>query len=243
MNKLICAICPTCNRPELLGRAVRAFEKQTYENRFLIIVDDLGQYKNQSGDRWQLVSFPQRILTLGEKNNVCASLAPRETWGYAKWDDDDLYMPWHLEAMAEALSRGRFVQPRYAIDFWNHKWVVTETYSRKKPNHYCYHGCWGYTRELYASVGGYRNRYAGDDGELQSRLLEMGIHSVGFDEGFKPSYWYNRPLSNRISELGNTEEVYWNIGHNSSYVGDVPKWTGDDIFQQEIPMEVVKRQW
>ena len=244
MSGLICAICPTCNRPELLGRAIRAFEMQTYENRFLIIVDDLGQYKNQKGDRWQLVSFPRRIMSLGEKNNVCAALAPRETWAYAKWDDDDIYLPWHLEATVEALTRGPFCQPRHAIDYWDGEWVVVETYNRRDPKRFCYHGCWGYTRELFSSVGGYRNHYAGDDGPFQDSLIRKGVRSVDTSPNFKPSYIYNRPLANRISEIGGDADSYWGMsGDNPSYIGTVPEWQDDSIWYRDVPIKVIRRPW
>lgn len=244
MSGLICAICPTYNRPELLGRAIRAFEKQTYENRYLIIVDDAGQYENQKGDRWELISIPRRVLTLGEKNNVCAHLAPFNTWAYAKWDDDDIYMPWHLESLAEALHRGSFVQPRYAIDFWDGEWVQIETYNRKKPKHFCYHGCWGYTRELFNKVGGYRARYAGDDGEFQSRLVQdFKIQSVGTDSQYKPSYWYNRPLQDRISERGDNLEAYLNKEVEVPFCGKVPLWTDETVWERETPTKQIRRPW
>lgn len=243
-SKLICAICPTLNRPELLGRAIRAFEKQTYSNRFLIIVDDAGQYDNQNGDRWQLISIPKRCMSLGEKNNICAALAPRGTWAYAKWDDDDLYMPWHLSQIMEALEDGgEFCQPRVVIDYFG-KWVQTETFNRKDPEHFCYHGAWGYTRELFEQMGGYRSKYAGDDGDFQTRFRELGGHSVDFLHGAVPSYWYNRLLPDRISEKGGSESVYWNmIGDTVRWYGKVPRWRDDTAWCVKTPTELIRRQW
>jgi glycosyltransferase involved in cell wall biosynthesis len=261
-NRLICAICPTFNRPQWLGRAIRAFEKQTYENRFLVIIDDAGQYENQKGDRWELISIPRRVLSLGEKRNIGASLAPRDTWAYAVWDDDDLYMPWHLEALVEALSRGLFIQPRYAIDFWHSRWVQVETFCRPKPfrtkgkrrpnrgggdihsNWFCYHGCWGYTRDLFTRVGGYRNLFATDDCDFQDRLIALRVRSIGFSNKFKPSYFYNRPLLDRISE--NQKRIglaaYWNDSQ-IPYVGKVPEWTDESEWDREIPSEIIPRPW
>jgi glycosyltransferase involved in cell wall biosynthesis len=265
MSNLICAICATYNRPELLGRAIACFENQTYENRHLIIVDDLGQYEYQKGDRWELISFPRKIITLGEKRNVCSALASRETWAYARWDDDDLYMPWHLEAMAEALTRGPFVQPRYAVDFWDGKWVVMETFSSKvrggrsrvnRPNKsrrwdrdkhqvYCYGGQWGYTRELFWRVGGYGPDYVDEDMIFQRKMFAHNIKSVGFSEKYQPSYFYNRPFTDRASEnwrgIG-MEEAYWSEV-KAPYIGKVPEWTDDSIFEQEIPSEIMTRRF
>jgi hypothetical protein len=244
MSDLICAICPTYNRPDLLSRAIACFAKQTYENKFLIIVDDAGQYDSQGGDQWSLASFTQRVLSLGEKNNVCAALAPRETRYYAKWDDDDIYMPWHLEALVEAFSHSEFVQPRLAVDYWHGRWAQTETFSKHDKDHYCYHGCWGYTRDLFTRVGGYRSKYAGDDGEFQDRLRNLGVQSSGLnDEKYQTSYWYNRPLANRISERGASADAYFNEREMISYVGSVPAYVGEPVWERPIPSEIIPRQW
>lgn len=247
-DPLICAFCPTMNRPELLGRAIRCFLNQTYTNKFLVILDDLGQYNNQRGDKWELVSIPRRFMSLGEKGNAVAALAPRETYGLLKYDDDDWYYPWHFEAMAEALSRGSWVQPRHAIDFVNGRWVISETWNTKHARKYAYHGQWGIRRSFFKMLGGYRAMYAGDDGELQER-----IHSDYYNQGgwpsedidrtkYKPSYAYNRPLANRISEKGGSEQAYWNCApKNPTWIGNltIPEY----VDYPEIPTEIVERGW
>ena len=242
-DPLICAFTPTCNRPELLSRMIACFEKQTYQNRHLIILDDLGQYENQQGDRWELISIPRRILSLGEKNNCCLAMAPRETWGYAKMDDDDVYLPWHLEAIAGALHRGPFVQPLRAIDYIDGKCVVVDTFG-KDPTKGAYHGCWGFTRDLIERTGGYRPEYAGDDQEFQKRLNQQSITSVDTNCLYKPSYFYNRPLPGRISEAGGSAQAYWNMGSDRwHYVGKLPPWTGEEVWNWPVPTEHVKRPW
>lgn len=242
---LITAICPTFNRPELLGRAIYLFKSQTYCPKRLIIVDDLGQYDNCDGNEWELVSFPRRCLSLGEKNNICAALAHRDTYAYVKWDDDDIYMPWHLEQMAEAFKNGAdFVQPRIVMDTWDGELVCVEAFSRKKTQHFCYHGAWGYTRELFKSVGGYRAEYAGDDGEFQRRLIARGVVSHGFDPQALPSYIYNRPLPGRISERGGSAEAYFGmVGDTVEYWPSPPRWTDDSVLDFEIPKKVIQRPW
>jgi glycosyltransferase involved in cell wall biosynthesis len=238
----ITAFCPTLNRPELLGHLIKCFENQTYENRELVILDDSGQYDNQSGDRWQLISVPRRFRSLGEKNNAVMAMASQDTDAYAKADDDDIYMPWWLESVAEALHNGEIVQPRVAIDFVNGEWVRTETFNRKRRDHFAYHGCWGFRRSLVEKTGGYRPEYAGDDQELQRRLLSLRVNSVGIHSRFKPFYWYNRPLANRISERGGSREAYLNtkVGH---FVGKVPEWCGEKCWERPIPEKLIQRPW
>ena len=77
--------------------------------RELVILDDAGQYENQSGPRWRLISTTKRFPTLGEKRNAAAALVGDGVDALAVWDDDDFYLPWALSASAAALAgpRGR----------------------------------------------------------------------------------------------------------------------------------------
>src|SRR5690606_40696836 len=72
----IAAICCTYKRPTLLAEAIECFIRQDYpaELRELIVLDDAGQYGNQRGDGWRIVSLPVRFRTLGEKRNASAAL-------------------------------------------------------------------------------------------------------------------------------------------------------------------------
>ena len=55
----LAALCCTFRRPHTLGQLVESFLRQDYpsELRELVILDDAGQYENQSGDGWRLVSI------------------------------------------------------------------------------------------------------------------------------------------------------------------------------------------
>ncbi len=243
----ITAFCPTLNRPELLGRMIKCFENQTYQNRELIILDDGGQFENQSGDKWSLISVPRRFRSLGEKNNAVIALASFDSEAIAKADDDDVYSPWWLESLVDALGRGELVQPRWAVDFVDGEWVQSETFNRK-TNRFAYHGCWAYRRDLIEKTGGYRPEYAGDDQEFDRRLQKLGIRSVGIDEKrFKPFYWYSRHLPGRLSDrtrqTGSPKEAYKERGEEVKYVGKVPEWTGEKVWEREIPTKQIIRQW
>lgn len=238
----ITAFCPTLNRPELLGRMIACFEHQTYENRELIILDDGGQYENQKGDRWELISVPRRLRSLGEKNNAVMALASFDSEAYAKADDDDVYHPWWLESLAEALQHAPWVVPHLAIDVVDGERVITETHNR--GGNFAYHGCWGYRRELIEQTGGYFPRYAGDDGEYQKRLNLMGMIPTDIDcKKWPPFYEYNRPLPGRISTRGHSQQAYIDTGKNVKYVGKVPTWTGDKVWERPIPTKVIQRRW
>lgn len=239
----ITAFCPTLNRPDLLPRLIKCFEHQTYKERELIILDDGGQYENQKGDRWEIVSVPRRFRSLGEKNNAVMALASWDSEGLAKADDDDIYMPWWLESIAEALSHAPVCQPRRAIDFVDGKWTQIETFNRRDPNRFAYHGCWGYRRSLIEETGGYHPEYAGDDQEFDRRLKRAGTKSAGLASKFPPFYWYNRPLSGRISERGGSLQAYKDTGLEVPFVGFLPEWKGSPDWERAIPDTLIERGW
>jgi glycosyltransferase involved in cell wall biosynthesis len=105
---LVSSLCCTYGRPHLLPHAVESFLRQDYPCRELVILDDAGQYAEAiAGDRWRIISVSTRFPTLGEKRNALARLASPEAEVFAVWDDDDVYLPWHLSAAVRATKRRR----------------------------------------------------------------------------------------------------------------------------------------
>lgn len=263
MSELIAGYCPTLNRPALLARAIACWEAQTYSSRWLIIVDDSGQYDHQRSDegKWEIISLPRRIRSLGEKNNVAMSLAPFDAFGYCKIDDDDAFSPWHVEAISEALSRAEIVQPRKAMDYVNGEWLVTKTHSKANFSSkvssidvdFAYHASWGMRRSFYEKMRGYAPEFAGDDTELERRRREMKIQSVGYDSKYPPSYWYfsnyykahpealgGSPVN--ISRRGGSKQVYMSTP-TGPYVGKLPRYEGPEVWNWQIPEKVIPRRW
>lgn len=255
----ITAYCPTLGHPELLARMICCFEKQTWPNRELVIIEDGGQLDSQSGDRWELVAVKRRFRSLAEKNNACIALASFDSQLIAKWDADDIYLPWALEASVEALSRGEICQPREAmmeIDA-NGKmlrgpgvgeWVVTKTHSNQKNTlvaDFSFHGNWSYTRAFYEKVRGYQpGTFAGDDQELDRKRRAMSIRSVGIDSNrFKPFYFYGR-TPGQISSRGDGEAAYIACGNNvGPYVGKLPIYSGEPVWLWPVPEKKIERPW
>lgn len=260
---MIIGYCPTYSRAHLLARAIAAWEAQTFSDRLLICVDDSGQLDSQKSDagKWEIVSIPRRVRSLSEKNNLCIALAPRGTRMFMKFDDDDLIYPWACEAAAEALGRGMICQPRQAVDWINKEWVITPTHAPSSPYgssldvDFAYHGTWSFTLEFYEKMRAYApSLYAGDDGELDKRRREMKIPSVGLDKRYQPYYRYyagyhrahpdallGAPGS--ISLRGASEDAYWNTPAGP-YIGKLPDYTGNEIWNEPLPMKVLpQRAW
>ena len=128
----IACLCVTFNRPAQLAEAVESFLHQTYpaELRELVIVDDAGQYAPAACDDLpgvKLVTTRHRFRTLGEKRNASAALASPDVEAYAVWDDDDIYLPWHLEVMAAVFQAGH----RWSVPA--EVWIDRRTCLERKP--------------------------------------------------------------------------------------------------------------
>jgi len=129
-------LCPTFGRPSLVANAVQLFLDQDLSAEHtaqLVIFDDAGQIRNQScvGSQksWSVISVPDwgplprkynRLLQLlgGIRNDVDTV--------YVVWDDDDVYLPLHLQSIARALAK----RPQA---LWVHPSVVWSTYDERRP--------------------------------------------------------------------------------------------------------------
>lgn len=205
----IVACCVTWNRPKMLGRLIECFERQTYANRELIILDDGGQYRDQPhGDRWRVISHGDRYPTLGEKRHAVAKLAMMaHADAMAIFDDDDLYLPHALEATVNGLEKNRWVQSREAYEWDGAEMKRVETFNRQEPLICAYHGGWAYRMDTYRASGGYEGH--DEDNGLMRRMMAMCGHAGDTicPEFPEPFYVYSRER-----ETQHLSESYQQIG-------------------------------
>jgi len=200
----VAAICCTYLRPAELANAVECFLKQDYpsELREMVILDDAGQYspdvfRGLVGVR--LVVSPVRFRTLGEKRNASAALVSSDVDAYCVWDDDDVYLPWHISAAVGALKnadytipKGLFVEKSGKLEF--------------KENQYLFHGSWSFRREAFEKVDGYPFIQSGQDQGLLRRFKAKSlVRNDPLCVDRRPSYvyrWYTTPCNWHLSALG-----------------------------------------
>lgn len=184
----IAAVCCTYLRPVQLGQMIHCFLRQDYpaEMRELLVLDDAGQYGNQSGPGWRLVCTPRRFATLGQKRNAAARLVSADVDGLAVWDDDDLYLPWALRASAAALGHAPWSRPSLVLH------PNPDGALRQHLTGGLFHGGWSYRREAFEAVGGYPNEMSnGEDQGLAARLAAAGTPQADPAAlGFEPFYVY-----------------------------------------------------
>lgn len=111
--KILC-ICPTYGRPQLVRNALACFLAQSHPDKFLVIVDDAGQIAEQRGDNWAVLPLPERSPSLPLKYAAAVEAFP-EFDAVSIWDDDDIYLPWHLEAANAALEAGAGIAKPYTV--------------------------------------------------------------------------------------------------------------------------------
>jgi glycosyltransferase involved in cell wall biosynthesis len=245
-------------RPRQLGHLIRCFERQTYENRRMVILDDAGTYSTThesaviKGDRWTLISLNMRYPSLGEKRNCTAEMAQQvypDASAYAIWDDDDLYLPWALEASVAALRHAEWSRPSLVLHpvASDGAWTFNQHLTGG-----LYHGGWAYRREMFERMGGYRAGYSGpEDKDLMERMVDAGVSQADpIKLGFRPSYiypWSDATGSPHISGFlsGNdTGQVAWKVmgrqvADHAAIVPSDPPWF--DLGNPVISEAILKR--
>ncbi|MFQ2855447.1 glycosyltransferase [Aeromonas caviae] len=110
MHPLVSVYIPTCNRRELLERAVNSVLAQTYPNVEIIISDDCSEDDTQAFCE-ELVSLHNNIFYLRNDIRSGACVARNKAINIAKGefitglDDDDFFLPERLTSLIEYLLK------------------------------------------------------------------------------------------------------------------------------------------
>lgn len=163
LQPLVSAIIPTCNRAELLKRAIDSVFDQTWKNLELVVVDDASdddtqQVLNKVAEKGQV-----KVIRNNESKGAAASrnIAIEHASGefIAGLDDDDFWRPKRIELLMDGFEEGcSAVCSNDRMDFgekeivWKKKPVIT-------LNDLLYYNMVGNQvltrREYIISVGGY----------------------------------------------------------------------------------------
>lgn len=250
--------CCTYNRPHFLGELIHSFQIQTHpkESSELIILDDAGQYGDLHGENWQIVSFPRRFASLGEKRNACALLSSPEFTHIVVADDDDIYLPWWLECHAKNFECGAKWSFASSI-FWSERNQIVDQW-HYYDEEWIMHSAHAFEKTTFWEHGGYPHLAWKEDHEFFERLRKTGLEhrdslSCPGGEGRLPYCIYRRNLqSHHIHTTGLSLEQYQTfipqlpkatlkIGWNKDYLQEAREfvsqrdtWKGGDDAERNI---------
>jgi glycosyltransferase involved in cell wall biosynthesis len=204
----VSCLCPTYLRPRLLENSIACFLAQDYpaERRELVILDDAGQIAPRKGDGWEVISTARRFRSLPGKFNALADLARGDI--LAIWEDDDIYLPWHITAHVKALQDGGFSKPSRVLSLYTGTLQGEDATGR-------FHASIAFTRAAFDAAGGWPLTRRGDfDQQFLARLSQSSAttdpcrthapsyvfrwgsthsyHGQGLMQGPKDVDWYTR---------------------------------------------------
>jgi len=207
--KLCSCFTPTLGRPELIEEILMMFQMQTYPNRELLVVDTAEQMPETEGDRWRIMHIGRLLPNWrdGYSMGTLVNAGIRATKGELtiRLDDDDQILPWHVEALVEALQDHQWACP-YTV--WDAQWGDLRLYrpyrDRRGPRDVAYAGTWAFTREAFEALGGYReDRFREEECEFRDRLAarfgDPGDSTAG---RFPMSSYVYSPNSDRVPHYG-----------------------------------------
>jgi hypothetical protein len=199
---LVCAICLTKDRPEMLRRAVQSFREQTYSNARLAILDTSPQLaRRYETEEWDIGYFcdptEKADWSIGRLRNYVPSVlrsGPPDI--FIHWDDDDWSHPNRIsEQVAHLQASGADVVGYNEMLFWrrvqvpnvepdlfeNQAWLYRKSNARLETS-FCY---WRKTWERKPFPDGPKlgpRGYSGGEGYSWAQGLKMetvsGIHPV-----------------------------------------------------------------
>jgi uncharacterized radical SAM superfamily Fe-S cluster-containing enzyme len=157
----IAVCCATYGRPNIINTLVGCFARQEYpsDRCEMVILDDGGQLAPGTyrfgGKEIRVHTQTERFPTLGAKRNALRQLVSHDVDAMTQWDDDDIFLPWALQAMAECLQRVGI-----AFGTWS--------YWKEKPGDISvvrkmFHGNCCFQLATFDAIGGYPEKNRGED--------------------------------------------------------------------------------
>ncbi len=166
----VTCLCPTYGRFSMLRESLACFIAQDYPNKKLLILNDADEGLYLDGAvamRFVLVvNRSERFENLGEKRR--ALLEAADTPLVAHWDDDDLYLPWHLSDAVARLSDG-VPCTKVRRSWLMKKGEIVGTHDAGND------GSMVFNREAALDLGGYARKQVGQSIDLLHRFLKADL--------------------------------------------------------------------
>ena len=224
----ITCLCPTYGRYEQLRDALAAFEAQGYPGHALLtILNGSPTSLSCANDSVRVINREEDTFpTLGHKRQALLEFADTEL--VAHWDDDDLYMPWHLTRSVLALKQHdvgcvRCQAAHYITGPKNNL-------EYKGVRHNVFEGTMVFNRQEAIDLGGYALKHSGQAKALLRRFKKANrLYNIPEDEGWI-SYGYRWADGvGHISGIGNAPGSKERFKNNNTDNGDSQVLTLGDL--------------
>ena len=187
--KLLC-ITPTYGRSkELLQNSLACFYSQTYTNAVQVYFDDTFDGEKIRGDGFVFIQTGERVASLSAKHDLAVLYGEQEFGsvdGIVIWDDDDIYLPNHLEYIANTLQEGDFYS--YSSEVYVDSKDITKPHIEETGNSR-FHANYAFSRDLYSKAKWGHTLRMDFDLQMIHRLKTNGTGRDRSDLG-SPTYVY-----------------------------------------------------
>lgn len=230
--KFLC-LCPVYNhRQPVTEAAVQCFLDQTHTDATLLIMDDRPQTLppgSYYGGRVLVATMNPKFPNMPEKYNYMVNIAEENSVEFdavAIWDDDDLFLPKHLEWHNKVLEAGHK---------WSYPTKVLSTYGsaiREEETGNRFWSSIAFTKQALREMDGFGDtKEVSFDQQVLQRLrnleepgvpeysgyvymwhLTFSDHASGHSQGHTCTLWYDRcavTIPTGPLTAGYTDEAVW----------------------------------
>lgn len=152
----ISCLCLTYCRPHHVAEAVECFHRFTYKGQKQLVLVNTNPMQTFHYDHPEvkLVNCLERPESIGEARNLAVAAADGEL--LTTHDDDDIYLPWHLDNFLIGFD------PATHHWSWQDKMFSTEAFRIRQVKRGIFNTC-AFTKHAWIKCGGYRGVNVGED--------------------------------------------------------------------------------
>ena len=260
-------LCPTYGRFSRLRESLACFLAQDYPNKQLIILNDADVPIDSEAPNVHVLNL-RAFANLGAKrqtllegaipfcNHKMSYHRGKTDVGFADewieddlppycahWDDDDLYLPWHLSSCVEALFAGVAQAPSPVACVQPHgAWYMPDG-EVHGIHHNVFEGQMVFHRQAALDLGGYPAKHSGQAKELLGKFRAAGQFKQ-FEPWPGPSYVYRWDHDlGHISAIGNRDEALDRFQQQNQDFGDGQPLTPADLVDVGRPLLKSALRW
>lgn len=161
---MISVLCATYGRPYLLEELIESFLRQTYTDAELVILNDRAdQTLFFEHPRVRVYNTAERSPFIGTKRRTMAGMAKGDFLAF--WDDDDIYLPDHLQTVVDRIPLYAGLMARQKNQW---RWLEGDVMVIQ-PAMYIH--TWLIEKNFYHSVGGHVDKTFNEDQAFIKKIL------------------------------------------------------------------------